>query len=71
MTSMEQRFEVKNMKCGGCVAKVKETALATPGVLAVDVDLPAGTAWVEGDFDAQALMDALCAVGYPASLGES
>ncbi len=62
-----QTFHVENMKCGGCVAAVKEALEKLPGVEAVEVDLAGAQATVRGDVDAQAVVEALKAAGYPAT----
>ncbi len=68
MASSKQRFQVDKMKCNGCVATVRDTASKVPGVVSAEVDLKTGTAVVEGDFNPQAVADALTNAGYPASL---
>lgn len=66
MPVAETEFAVDNMKCGGCAAKAEQAIRAVPGVTGVRVDLAAKSAVVQGGADAQAVVDALTRVGYPA-----
>ncbi len=63
---MQQKFLVKNVKCGGCATAIKEALMSLHGVTDVVVDVPAGSVVVEGDnLGAAALTDKLQAAGYP------
>ena len=62
------KFKVEKMVCGGCVNNVKTKLEALGGVTEVKVDLASAIAEVEGTVDAQAVVDALAAAGYPATL---
>ncbi len=61
-----RKFHVDKMKCGGCVASVKEAIEKLPGVIHAEVDLESASATVEGDVDPQAVVEALNVAGYPA-----
>lgn len=54
-------FRIDGMTCGHCVAAVDQELRAVPGVVAVAVDLAAGTATVTGqgytDADVRAAVD--------------
>ncbi len=66
--TMERRYSVQGLKCGGCVAKATAVLQALPDVAAVQVDLASKTARVEGDVASAAVIGALQAAGYPAEL---
>lgn len=63
---MEERFRVKNVKCGGCAAAI-ETGLKTlPGVHSVQVVIEGGEVTVQGDDLQRATLAAkLGELGYP------
>ncbi len=61
-------FAVEKMKCDGCVANVERAIGGVPGVTAARVDLAGKRAEVEGEVDPAAVVRALNAAGYPASL---
>jgi copper chaperone CopZ len=61
-------FDVKNMKCGGCVAAAESAVAKLPGVASASFDLDSATGTVIGTAEPQAVIDALTAEGYPASL---
>lgn len=63
----ELHFEIPGMKCGGCVAKVKETLASLPGVAEVSVDLATRSARVKGAVSRGDAEAALARAGYPAS----
>ena len=69
-TSVETRYKVSGMKCGGCVAKATEAVSKLPGYVSVDFDLKSGSAVVKGNVDAQAVVNALTKVGYPAEVNK-
>jgi copper chaperone CopZ len=58
------------MKCGGCIAKATEAVSKLPGYVSAEFDLKSGSAVVKGDVDAQAVVNALTKVGYPAEVNE-
>lgn len=62
----ETRFEVKGMKCSGCVAKAKEAIQSVAGITEAVVDLAEKSAVVKGNADPQAIIEALRKAGYPA-----
>jgi len=65
-TTVETRYKVSGMKCGGCIAKANEALSKLPGYVSAEFDLKSGSAVVKGDVDAQAVVNALTKVGYPA-----
>lgn len=66
-------LEVQGMSCGACVKHVTQALQTLSGVQQVDVNLPSRHVKVSGDLpaDAQALIAALNAAGYPAKLTTS
>ncbi len=62
-------FSVKGMTCDHCVHSVTEAAQGVAGVRAVKVELAAGTARVEGDFDEAKIIEAIKEEGYEAAVG--
>jgi len=65
-----QTFNVEKMMCGGCVSAVEKALQALDGVERVEVDLEAKQAKVEGAVDADAVIAALIAAGYPATVAD-
>jgi copper chaperone CopZ len=65
-TSVETRYKVSGMKCGGCIAKATEALAKLPGYISAEFDLKSGTAVVKGGVDPQSVVNALTQVGYPA-----
>ena len=65
-TSVETRYKVSGMKCGGCIAKATEALSKLPGYVSADFDLKNGTAVVKGSVSPPAVVNALTKVGYPA-----
>lgn len=70
MAIREIRFDVKGMKCGGCVAKATAAVSKLPGYRACEFDLQSATAVVKGDIDPEAVVKALAQAGYPAQVHE-
>jgi len=68
MSTLETRYSVTGMKCGGCVAKATEAVSKLPGYEAAEFDLKTGSAVVKGSVDPQAVVKALTQVGYPAQV---
>lgn len=62
-------FNVKGMTCDHCVHSVTEAAQGVAGVRNVKVELAAGTARVEGDFDESKIIEAIKEEGYEAAVG--
>lgn len=62
------KLDVNNMKCGGCVAAAEAAVNKLPGVASASFDLDSASGTVSGDMEPQAVIDALTAAGYPASL---
>jgi copper chaperone len=61
-------IKVTGMTCGHCVAAVTKALQKVPGVEAADVSLEKAQALVKGNADAQALIAAVKAEGYEATL---
>ena len=61
-------LKITGMTCGGCVRGVTGALKGVPGVKAVEVDLRAGTAHVEGAADPAALIAAVEEEGYKAEV---
>lgn len=61
-----EKFQVKNVKCGGCVNTIRQGIQAMPGVAAVDVVIEGGAVTVKGEgLDRRALAAKLQQLGYP------
>lgn len=56
------------MHCEKCVARVKDALESIDGVTSADVDLDANSAVVTGDVDAAAMVAAVEALGFGASV---
>lgn len=63
-TNMTQQFKVTGMNCPHCQASVQRAIAALPGVESVEVDLRGGSATVDGDVDACAVIDAVRMAGF-------
>jgi Cu+-exporting ATPase len=61
-------LDVQNMKCGGCTAAAEAAVAKLPGVESATFDLDHARGTISGAVDAQAVIDALTAAGYPASV---
>jgi uncharacterized membrane protein YraQ (UPF0718 family)/copper chaperone CopZ len=57
-------FKIDGMTCNHCVMNVNKAITQVNGVTKVDVDLPSGSAKVEGDFSKEAVVKAITDVGY-------
>lgn len=68
--TIETRYRVSGMKCGGCIAKATEALSKLPGYVSAEFDLKSGSAAVKGDMDTQAVVNALTKAGYPAEVDE-
>ncbi|MDH5301162.1 MAG: heavy-metal-associated domain-containing protein [Gammaproteobacteria bacterium] len=61
-----EQFTVANVKCGGCVANIKNKLGALANIQAVDVDLASGQVTVQGEpLDRTQLSAKLTEIGYP------
>lgn len=61
---MAIELSIKGMTCGHCQSSVTGALKGVAGVREVRVDLAAGKAFVEGDFEVQQLIDAVTEEGY-------
>ena len=63
-----ERFEVENVKCGGCVGTIRDGLSSIAGVKDVAVVIQGGEVTVSGeDLDRAALAHKLRQLGYPES----
>lgn len=63
---MSERFEVDNVKCGGCAAAIRDGLAELAGVESVEVDIASGQVEVAGsDLDRGELATRLASLGYP------
>ena len=63
---MKHRFEVVNIKCGGCARSIERALRADPRITSVAVDVPAGWVSIEASEDVTAGARAtLLRLGYP------
>ena len=61
-----ERFQVKNVKCGGCAGTIRQGLSAMTGVKDVAVVIEGGEVTVSGDdLDRPALAQKLSQLGYP------
>ena len=61
---MQKSFKIKGMMCNHCKANVEKNIAKVEGVVAVQVDLEQGVAYVEGDFDSQKVIKTIENLGY-------
>ena len=61
-----EQFNVKNVKCGGCVSAIENGLSELPGVNEVKVTIDGGLVSVSGEsLDRAQLADTLTSLGYP------
>lgn len=61
-----EHFKVRNVKCGGCAANIKNGLAELTGVSKIEVRIESGEVAVEGDqLDRQQLAEKLGQLGYP------
>ena len=68
---MKTRYNIIGMRCAGCAAHVDKAARAVPGVRECGVNLLMGTMDVEGDAAPEAIIAAVKAAGFGATLARS
>jgi copper chaperone len=61
------RFEVPNMKCGGCAGTVKKALLSIDPSARIETDPPARSVLVDSNKPEKDLRAVLAEAGYPAS----
>ena len=61
------RLSIAGMSCAGCVSKTEKALLAVPDVSSATVNFAEHTAAVEGNVDAQTLIQAIIDVGFEAT----
>lgn len=62
------KFSIPDMSCGHCKATVEKTIIDLDSAADVKVDLDARTVAVRSTVPAEAIMNALKAEGYPATV---
>ena len=61
-----EKFEVTNVKCGGCASNIRNGLLGIAGVQEVAVEIQGGKVAVSGEnLDRGVLADKLRQLGYP------
>lgn len=63
-----QVFNVQNMSCGHCVKAITNAVQARDPAASVRVDLAAQEVGVESTLDAEKIIEAISAEGYPVKL---
>lgn len=58
------KLRVENMTCGHCAATVQKSVRSIDPAATVDVDLAAGTVFVETDADQARVSEAIRSAGY-------
>jgi copper chaperone CopZ len=61
---MTEIYRVNGMTCGGCARHVEKALRAVAGVSSVVMDVPKGTATVEGTASYEAMAASVAAAGY-------
>ena len=61
---MKKSFKIKGMMCNHCKANVEKNIAKIEGVTAVSVDLEAGIAYVDGNFDVNKVIETIDSLGY-------
>ena len=62
---MKSNFEVENIKCNGCINRIKTSLLTIEGVETVVINLELEMLSVEGVFDREKVIAKLNELGYP------
>ena len=62
---MKSDFEVENIKCNGCINRIKTSLLTIEGVETVAINLELEMLSVEGVFDREKVIAKLNELGYP------
>ena len=62
---MKSNFEVENIKCNGCINRIKTSLLTIEGVETVVINLELEMLSVEGAFDREKVIAKLNELGYP------
>ena len=65
-----KRFDVSNVSCNHCVAKVKNAATSVDGVEYAEFNMSEKAIYVAGDFDNSAIIAAIEEAGYPTKLSD-
>lgn len=62
----QEIFVAQNIKCGGCVTRVREGLLTLSGIDTVEVDIPSGRVTVSGPAASRPTIHTkLAELGYP------
>lgn len=62
---MTHNIEVENIKCGGCMNRIKTALLKISGVENVSIDKDTETVTIDGTSDKNILVQELSKLGYP------
>lgn len=62
---MQQQFEVENIKCGGCMNRIKTALFKIDGVNGVDINKEIDIVLVTGEVNRELIVDKLNDLGYP------
>ncbi|MDH5735181.1 MAG: heavy-metal-associated domain-containing protein [Gammaproteobacteria bacterium] len=63
---MKYRFEVENIKCGGCAANIKNHLQQDERILNIEVDIDKGCVSIESEIDAtNDWIKVMTELGYP------
>ena len=68
MSTDEVHFAVIGLKCGGCENRAKEAVRRLPGCIDASFNHKTGQGLVKGVVDPHAVIQALAAIGYTASV---
>lgn len=66
-----RQFILEGMTCASCVSSVEKAVMSVRGVTGASVNLAERTAMVSGNFDPQAVINAVSEAGYKAELSEN
>ena len=68
MADQQTHYRVQGMKCGGCEASAKDAVSKLTGYVDARFDHKTESGVVTGDVDPQAVVRALAAIGYTATV---
>jgi copper chaperone CopZ len=62
---MTHKIEVENIKCGGCMNRIKTALLKIENVTEVAIDKETDTITIDADNDRAVFVNTLSSLGYP------
>jgi len=68
MSADETHYAVSGLKCGGCEARAREAVSRLPGFVEARFNHKTGEGVVKGGVNSDAVVKALAAIGYTASV---